>query len=439
MQTLTKADNNVVDELQGLIDKRLPKRERKAVEYLIEAFTGKMPSLTPFSLRNESVVKLASNLLKYTTGSKHTLYQYVFGIHRFCKWINKEPDDIIREVLLDRSLVDGYIQEIDDFVGDLQAERLVPGTIANYVKGVKALFRANGLEISFPYRLPRRVVYHDRAPTPEELTKLIEIADIREKVIISFLALGGFRVGTLVKLQYRHVKRDFEASIVPIHVHVEAEITKGKYQEYNTFLGLEAVEYLRAYLEFRRKGTDYIPPETFKDSTPIIRNERVKNVKPISAGAIHRIISRLYAKTNLRRKLGGKSIRYDLRVHSIRKFFRTQLGSLSTIPTDYIEYMMGHTVSTYNDIRMKGIEFLRNLYASSGLSIRPKTKVFQIDPLKAIIEAWGMDPNKILSREALAMPHRTVVSSEQRQIEVLGQALKQAIIKELQENAKAVY
>ena len=378
--------------------------------------------------------------MKYTTGSRYTLYQYVFGVHRFCEWIRKEPDEIIREVFLDRSVVDEYIREmIDDFIGDLQAEGLALGTIANHVKGVKALFRTNGVKISFPHRLPRRVVYHDRAPTPEELTKLIESADIRDKVIISFLALGGFRIGTLVKLQYRHVKKDIESGIIPIHVHVESEITKGKYHDYGTFLGVEAVKYLKAYLEFRRKGTDYIPLDRIDKSSPIIRNERVAEVRPISAGAIHRLISRFYAKINLRRKLGGKSIRYDLRAHSIRKFFRTQLGSLGTIQRDYIEYMMGHTISTYNDIKMKGIEFLRNLYAQSGLSIRPKTKLSKIEQLKLIIEAWGMNPNEILSRETLSRPNRTVVDVEKRQIEVLNQALKQAIVNELQDNIKAVY
>jgi hypothetical protein len=43
--------------------------------------------------------------------------------------------------------------------------------------------------------------------------------------------------------------------------------------------------------------------------------------------------------------------------------------------------MMGHMVSTYNDTRMKGVEYLRNLHASSGLSIRSKTKISQIDRL----------------------------------------------------------
>jgi hypothetical protein len=92
------------------------------------------------------------------------------------------------------------------------------------------------------YSLSKRVVYEDRAPTPEELQSLLNIGTLRERVIITMLALGGFRIGTLAKLQYRHVKRDLEKGIVPIHVHVEAEITKGKYHDYDTFLGQEAVD-----------------------------------------------------------------------------------------------------------------------------------------------------------------------------------------------------
>lgn len=88
--------------------------------------------------------------------------------------------------------------------------------------------------------------------------------------------------------------------------------------------------------------------------------------------------------------------------------------------------MMGHTISTYNDIKMKGIDFLRNLYATSGLSIKPKTKISKIDQLKIIIEAWGMNPNEILSREVLSKPNRTrlIVDPEREEIGVLNLALK---------------
>jgi hypothetical protein len=96
---------------------------------------------------------------------------------------------------------------------------------------------------------------------------------------------------------------------------------------------------------------------------------------------------------------------YDLKVHSIRKFFNTQLMTLGVQP-DYVDYMMGHTIGTYHDIQMKGIEFLRNVYAASGLSIRPKTKVSKIEMLKTVARGMGLDPEKIPTREALAEPHR---------------------------------
>jgi hypothetical protein len=60
-------------------------------------------------------------------------------------------------------------------------------------------------------------------------------------------------------------------------------------------------------------------------------------------------------------------------------------------------------------MQMNGIEFLRGIYAGSGISIRPKTQLSKIDQIKIMIEAWGMDSNKILSKEALAMPRRTVI------------------------------
>ena len=76
--------------------------------------------------------------------------------------------------------------------------------------------------------------------------------------------------------------------------------------------------------------------------------------------------------------------------------------------------MMGHIVSTYNDIRMKGIEYLRDLYASSGLSIRSKIKISKIDRLKMFAESLGLNPDEVLTKDALAMPHRTIINPESR-------------------------
>ncbi|MDQ1280830.1 MAG: Site-specific integrase [Thermoproteota archaeon] len=430
MQTLTKTTNATIDELQSLVEAASTPRERASRRFIVDGFRGKMSSLIPFALENESVVNIASYLLKYTKSkSKATLYQYVFGVYRFCRWIKKTPDTIVKDVLFKEKTIDEYVKAIDSFVGDLQAEGLAPGTINNHVKGVKTLFRVNGLVLTLPYRLPKHTKYSDRAPTPEELSRTMEIANVKDKVIISILALSGMRIGTLARLTYGHVRRDLEAGIIPIHIHVEAEITKGKYQEYDTFLGYEAVQYLKAYLDIRRNGTLKMPPETLTDDSPLIRNECRNKVQPITTGGITKLVHRLLLKAGIIEK--GEAERYPIRPHSLRKYFRTQLGAVSTIPTDYIDYMMGHTVSTYNDIRMKGIDFLRNLYASSGLSIRPKTIISKIDRLKMFAESLGLNPDEVLSKDAMTSPHRIVIDPENRKIEVLNDALKHAILQEL--------
>ena len=115
MQKLITADNESSNSVEGLKND-LPLREKKARKYIVNSLTGKMPSLIPLALDNKSVVKLASYLLKYTTGSRHTLYQYVFGIYRFCKWMNKTPDEMVREASTGKTAIDSYILKIDDFI-----------------------------------------------------------------------------------------------------------------------------------------------------------------------------------------------------------------------------------------------------------------------------------------------------------------------------------
>ena len=139
--------------------------------------------------------------------------------------------------------------------------------------------------------------------------------------------------------------------------------------------------------------------------------------------------------------LGSKVGRhYKVRPHSIRKFFRTQMGALG-VDRGYNEYMMGHTLSTYLDIEMKGTEFLRAEYAKAGLSIKPKSETNKMSMVRDFLKSINLNPEEILSKEAQAMPHRTVINgsqspTEQQQIDTmmraLMQKLKQDIIAETQ-------
>jgi len=103
-----------------------------------------------------------------------------------------------------------HVKALEEYVGELQDAGLAPSRIANYAKAIRSLYRVNGIEVRLPYALSRRSVSKDRAPRPEELQRLLDMGDLREKFVITTLALGGFREGTLVRLQYRHIREDLE-------------------------------------------------------------------------------------------------------------------------------------------------------------------------------------------------------------------------------------
>jgi len=405
------------------------------IEYIVKSLVRERPKLIPFVFRNQTVVGVANYLKRYRSGSLKTLYLYADSIERFSKWAGREPDAIISDVKLPDGMIDPaklqiHIKALGDFVAHLQDKKFSPNRILNYVKAVKALYRTNQINIDLPYPLPQRVVKRDRAPKQEELQKLMDIADLRERVIISMLALGGFREGTLVQLRYRHVKHDLEEGIVPVHIHVEADITKGKYGECDTFLGPEAVHYLKLYLDMRRKGTRNLPPEEITDESPLIRNANSKVPEPIGEKQLYQRIHRLYEKAGLLQK--GES--YQLRVHSIRKFFKTQLLALGVQP-DYVDYMMSHKVDTYHDVSSK-VDDLSKIYATANFSISPKRELSKPDlceALKTFAKGLGLDPDKVVREEAFAEPHRVVVGEgwENEQISLLSLAIKDAIKKEV--------
>ena len=66
-------------------------------------------------------------------------------------------------------------------------------------------------------------------------------------------------------------------------------------------------------------------------------------------------------------------------------------------------------VASY-DIRMKGVNFLRNKYVMAELCIRQKEKADIYDFMEDILRSKGYAIDKELLRRAIAKPHRTVCS-----------------------------
>ena len=396
-----------VPERQNMAEKRL-------LRYIWESLSAKS-CLIPFTLENFSTMEIARHLLFNRTGSPYSLYSYIYNFSSFCRWIKAEPDQLVnkcrnRNGSPNPKAIASMTNALEEYIDHMQANNVAPATIRTRMKSLVNMFQINGVGLRLPYGLSVWSLYEERAPSREELQKILDIADLRERVIITILSVSGLRVGTLLKLQYQHVKKDLERGVIPIHVHVEAELVKGKRHSYDTFLNEEASECLKAYLDVRRKGTRRIQPEQIHDESPLIRARHCKQVRTATVANVHGIVHDLFVKAGILDDSVRR--RYELRTHSFRKFFRTQMASLD-VDRDCIDFMMGRaTKDRYHDVRMKGVEYLRGVYLTSGIRIRPKIRMNKIDALKEILQAWGLNPQKILSNEALA---QITPKSEQRQ------------------------
>lgn len=104
------------------------------------------------------------------TASQDCLYDYIYSIHRFCKWAHIQPDQLVKKSV-DKNGVPkpkALVQTrciIEDFVAHLQTENLSPSYIIILVKGVLALLRLNGLKLRPPFRLANYNICCDRAPS----------------------------------------------------------------------------------------------------------------------------------------------------------------------------------------------------------------------------------------------------------------------------------
>ena len=421
------------------LEKVLEAQEIGLVEYIIESCLSYQPGIIPYIFENKSLVKVARHFFRHRSGSHQSCLMYSVKLRKYAIWLGHSPDTIIQDIkpigaIPDPLKVQNHSGFLNDYVAELQDNGLKPNSVNNCIKAVKTFYRVNGAEVKLSEPLVHKTVYKDRAPKPEEITLMLDKSATRESLVVAAIATGGFREGTFAKLKYRHVREDLEANRIPIHIHVEAAITKGKYHDYDTFLNFEASHLLKLYIEDRKRGTRTTPPEDLNDDSPLIRSRQdAGKVLGVSEKTIRKIVHELAVSTQVAKKLPD-SWMYSVRTHSLRKFFRTQMSAAKLDP-EIINYFMGHTVDTYEDVQSLGVETLRNLYASAGLAIRPKTQANRIDQLKEIIRAWGQNPEEILTKDALLRGNITETSEQahNHQLSLLAEQLKQLIKKEVSE------
>lgn len=238
---------------------------------------------------------------------------------------------------------------------------------ATYVAAIRSFYRRNGFHIMT--KLPKAAPKPEnikRSLTTDDIRKLVNHAPtLRDRAIILFMFQGGFDVSTLCSLNYGNVRRELEEGKTPLLIRV---VRQKDEVPYFTFVGKDAVEALKAYLNDRRaKG------EVLNDKTPLFIKEGARKGKHerISGNLIQNMLRETALKAGIvtREELENADLN-PCRPHALRSAFSTIL-KLKGFDPNLVDFMMGHRLPYGGAYLIPPEEKVREMYGEveSELSI----------------------------------------------------------------------
>ena len=226
---------------------------------------------------------------------------------------------------------------VEDYIMMLK-KKLSPNSIPSYYYPIQSFFESNDVDLRWKKirkLFPQKVkVSGDKPYSNNDIKKMLEVTpQLRNKVIIHFLASTGCRLGALPDLQLKHLSNmPFGCKSVLIY--------EDSIEEYYSFLTTEASNSLDEYLDMRKNDGEFL-----SDSSPVFRNKYLignSPVKKMSIKSIQNVVSRAVLKSGIRGTI-KRNNRYEKQTdHAFRKRFNTILKLNNDVNSNIIEKMLGH-------------------------------------------------------------------------------------------------
>ena len=237
---------------------------------------------------------------------------YRVGIKKFCEWFGRSPREILEarkddltqrpgEDLIEyRNRAARFEKEIEKFHGYLLKQGYTTNTSRALTIGIRQLFRYYQMPVRMRAgsRVTKTVKTSRNFPLRiEHVHKMFDVADLRERVILSMATDLGLRISDFIKIKKNDLPLlDQESPIMfDVMTGKEEVIAHG-------FLSSETVGLLKVYLPtLQKKENPYLFPSNGK--------------RPISDEWLNQLLRKLAEKAQI--ELNGKSLTF----HCFRKMF----------------------------------------------------------------------------------------------------------------------
>ena len=269
--------------------------------------------------------------------SNSTRTAYAVHLSLFCRFHHTNPDELVTRKSGElKDMVMRYVLELKkkskNTAGKPKKGETSVNSIKTYLAGIKSFLDEH--EISLPWKkiarfYPEEVTNDYRSYTRQEISKLLSIADLRDRCIILLMASSGIRVGAIPDLTIKSLKR-LDEGLGLLTVYGDS-----KKSRYVTLVTPECMSTIDEYFEQRKKLGEKLNESSylFRDKYAIY-SKRINSPARLKEATINVQIRQLIRKAGL----AFNELQPD---HAARKFFNTVLVN-SEVDPKFKQLMMGH-------------------------------------------------------------------------------------------------
>ncbi|MGC1135165.1 MAG: tyrosine-type recombinase/integrase [Nitrososphaeraceae archaeon] len=247
-------------------------------------------------------------------------------------------------------LVNGIFRYLQVHKGRVEHKEISTATLRNYIKPIRLY--CDQMDIPIPWKkllrgMPKGRRYaNDRAPTLDEIKRVLAYPDRRIKPIVCVMSSSGIRLSAWDYLKWKHIiplSRNGRIVAAKILVYAEDD------DEYFSFISQEAFEALQDWINYRKASGEEVTSESWLmrnlwDVTTPKGKGAVTIPKRLKATGIKRLIERALWAQGIRSHLGEGRRRHEFQAdHGFRKWFKTRCESAGMRSIN-IETLMGHSL-----------------------------------------------------------------------------------------------
>lgn len=298
--------------------------------------------------------------------SKVTADTYIRNFGLWLEYLNLDPDGLID---MAKNHFEEFRGKVADKIRELEAKGVMGSSISTSTKPMISFLKYKNVVVRLGINIRNEnrnlKAESEVIPSPEELSRVLRMATLRERVAISLMAFSGLRPEVLGNIDgtdgltlkdipdLKIINGKVEFANMPVRIIVRHELSKIR-QPYFTFLGNQGSEYLKEYIESRLEEIEKLKKE--KEKCRKEKKEFTKEIEeltkdspvilPVEKQSLDKK-NKFLMTTLLLRRIKATIVKagFNWRPYIFRIYFGTNLDTAEAkgmISHPWRQYIMGH-------------------------------------------------------------------------------------------------